>query len=399
MRIIFLFAGIITFLIYDWKKTENFRIESKENIKNTSILFILENENDTKFENFKKSNEFKYLEKNFIYNSYEVALVSNIQLANYISLLTGLYPFESGIRNDIPNSSFYISLEEHMKKVRNKNLEITFSNISNPSSIASLSKYFDSGVQCDNNIQSLKNYFFLQNLNPILIFLPNSILLKFFPVALCLNKVEDISDIILEDFYLRLNGKSDRKKLIVTVLPDKFDSLNLIKIIEKINETLESQEININILPIKKNKKTELIELTKKSSPNLPLQNIINLGNIFFNNYKNDIQFNYFEENNSLNSNKVFNLINDRVSLNFNDNINQALGLKRYYKCISNEGRDESYFYESNKRDFPQKIISNYKELNSNCSKQIEKSLFNDINFFINKQFFEKIFILYSEKT
>lgn len=399
IRIILLFSGIIIFLIYDWKKTENFRSESKYNIKNTNILFILENNSNSNFESLKKSNEFKYLEKNFIFNSYEISLVSNMQLPNYISLLTGLYPFESGIRNEIPNSSFYSSLEEHMKKVRKDNLEISFSNISNPSSIATLTKYLDSGVQCDNNIQSLKNYFYLQNLNPILLFLPNLIVLKFFPMTLCLNKAEDISDIILEDFYLRLNTKKDRKKLIVTVFPEKSEPANLIKIIEKINETLESNELNINIFSFRKDKKTDFIELTKKSSPNLSIQNIINLGNIYFNNYKNDISFNYFEENNNANLNKIFSVINNRVSLKFNENIQQSLGLKRFYKCSMNETKDISYSFEINIREFPQKIISSNKDLNSTCEKQIEKSLFNDINFFINKQFFEKIFILYSEKT
>lgn len=399
IRIIVLLISVVSFLIYDWKNTEKFRVLSKENIEKTNILFIIENNQKENLFSLKSTNEYKYLEKNFKLSSSEISLVSNFKTANYSSLFTTLFPFESGIRNDIPNDSYFNALENHIKKNRITQKEISISNISNPSSFAALSKYFDTGIKCDNNINKIKKYNYLQNLNPIILFLPYSILIKFIPDTLCLSSYNDLSNLILDEFYLRLNQTSIKDKNIISIIPENFNPINLFKIIEKINETLESKNLEISILFMQPEKKSQLLQLSKKQNPELKFKNIINISNHFFSNYKQEYEFNYFEENLFFKNTIQSKIIENRVSLNLTENIEQVFNIKRDYICLQDEQETEILHFEKLTNEIPQKINIIKKNVNNNCEIQVEKSFTNDVNFLIDKNLFNKIFIFSMEKT
>ncbi|MBX9839477.1 MAG: hypothetical protein K2X69_14325, partial [Silvanigrellaceae bacterium] len=399
-RLFTLFLLIIAYLVFDWKKTKDFRELTKVNIENSELFFIIENTNKNELEKIQKNSDFNYLNQNFQITSNEIRLTSNNDISNYFSLLTGLYPFETGIRDEIPSQSYLDYLNDYVKNFKKTDKFIYISNIGTPSSLGAITSKFNGEIVCDNNVSSINKYSIIENLNPFLVFMPPSLIIKTIPNALCLKSISNIDENILSDLYFGINYPTDKNKLIISFLNKKDKDFNIFRIIEKINETLESDKLKINILFLdSKSLFSEILYLNKKDKNTLIYQNITDIGKRELINYKQDFKFEYLEENKNILVSKNAEVINGRVSLNLNNSIIQSMNFKRNFMCFENETTSPIIsYYERKILDNPQKIISNNSILNSNCQKSIENSYISDVSLLLNEDLFKKIFIFISDK-
>lgn len=398
IRITLLFIGIILFLLYDWKKTENFRAYVNENINKNHLLFIIETTDSENFDSITSTDEYKYLQENFVVSTKEILLVSNKKTANYIAMFTGLYPFESGIRNDIPSTSYFKPVLEHIKLNKNTEKEINISNISNPTSYATIISQFNKGIHCSNNISKLKIYNYLQNLNPITLFLPTTVLMQLIPDTLCLNSFKNLNEVILDEIYLRITQNTIKERQIVTIIPEKLQPIDVFKIIEKINETVDSNQLNISLLFMQKQNKSNFIHLTKNPSANYNFNNIIEYGQLYFNHYSSDYNFDYFEESDTHQESKNAEVIEDRLTLTFSESIKQIFNLKRKYICLTKENTKETILFTKTSNKIPQTITISESSNTSTCKDKVKKSITLDLNLYINEKIFDKIYFFSTGK-
>ncbi len=407
IRITFIFIIIFSYLIYDWKKTKDFRAESKNNIENSDIIFIIENTDDLNINKFKSSPEFEYIKENFKLEEEKIPLISNSMLANYATLLSGLYPYETGIRDENPSNSRIEVLNNYIKSNKNSDKTIYISNIGNPSGVGALIQTFDGGIHCDNRVNEIYTYSILKNFNPFLIFIPNKFIIKKIPKALCLNSMSDDTNLTAENIYMNINSISNikKKKIIINILRNDIGENNLIKVIERVNETIETDNIRIKIFFIQPEKMfckiIKLIKQGKSESNDISLvafskENIIDNSKT-----ESNILFEYEEEIKSLKKNS-YTIIDSRVtSKNSNDYVLNNT-IKRKFSCNNNELEHEfSAFYENNTRDFPKKIVLKGK-INTDpkkCENQIRKTFEQDLNLLIDENNFDRYFSLSVEKT
>ncbi|KAB8030016.1 hypothetical protein [Fluviispira multicolorata] len=406
IRIIFIFILIISYLIYDWKKTKDFRAESKNNIENSEIVFILENTDDTNINNFKSSPEFEYIKENFKLEDEKISLISNSILANYATMFSGLYPYESGIRNENPSNSRIEALNMYIQNNKNNERRIYISNIGNPSSTGGLIRSFDGGIHCDNKVNDIYSYSIIKNFNSFLIFIPNSLIIKKFPKALCLNSLTDDANLTATDIYTNINKHTGEKKrkILINILRKDIGETNLIKTIERINETIETENIKIKIFFIQPEKMfCKIIKLIKRGSSDNKDINLLTFSKDNFINNKN-IEINtYFEyeEEIKIKNQEKYNIIDNRVTSRFNNDNILNNTIKRKFTCNNLKQEQEfSALYENSTRDFPKKIIlkGKYNTDPKNCENQIRKSFERDLNLLIDENNFDRYFSLSVER-
>ena len=399
-RLFTLFLLIISYLVYDWKKTKDFRELTKLNIENSELFFIIENTNKNDLEKIQKNSDYNYLNQNFQITSNDIRLTSNNDISNYFSLLTGLYPFETGIRDEIPSQSYLAYVNDYIKNNKKNDKFIYISNIGTPSSLGAIASKFNGEIICDNDLSSINKYSIIENLNPFLVFMPPSLIIKTIPNALCLRSISNIDENILADLYFGINYPTNKNKLIISFLNKKEKEFNIFRIIEKINETLESDKLKINILFLdSKSLFSKILYLNKKDKNLIVYKNITEIGKRELINYKQDFKFEYLEENKNILLSKNAEVINDRVSLNLNNSIIQSINFKRNFICFENENTlSTTLYYERKSTDNPQKIIANNSIFNNNCQKNIENSFISDVSLMINEDLFKKTFIFISDK-
>lgn len=402
IRIIFMFILITIYLIYDWKKTSDFRNETRINIEKTELIFIIDRTNEKDVSQLKNTSDFKYIKDNFKIHENKISLVSNNDITNYSSLLTGLMPFESGIRNEIPSNSSIQYVKNFIETHRRNNKFIYISNIGNPSSIGGFTKNFDDGVICDNDLKSIYKYSMIENLNPFLVFLPSSIILNIIPSALCLEKSSDTNQNILFDLYKGINTKTEKNKLLVSFLNKKIGEFNILKIIEKLNETLETDKMKVKIVFLDSTSLySEIINLNKINLIEKEYISINQIGESEIMNYPKNEKYEYQEKNGDNNSKRIAEIIDDRASYNLNDSIIYSMNLKRKYGCYNSEKQlTSSSYYEKISNDLPQKIMIKKNPLfnSDSCEKIIENSFTNDSSLILSDNLFKKIFVFISDK-
>jgi hypothetical protein len=402
IKIFLIFLSLFFYLFYDFKKTRNFRSESKNNIENSELIFVLEKNEDTKDHLFKENSEYKYIKKNFKIKEETISLVSNNNLSNYIAFLTGLFPFDSRIRNNYPNESSLNSVKNYIQKYKKKENYIYISNISEPSALGKVFKGFDGGVHCDNNIESIYYYNLIQNINPILIFFSKKFILKYLQKSLCIIKKENLKKYITEDIYYGMNLNKNKEKKIVSFIKKDYNISEIIDIIENINETLETDKIRIKIIIFdKKNIVSKIFSLSKEKV--LESENSINITKYsenFIEKKESDIIFDYQEEIPEKYIFKNLEIIDNRVSYNFSYEMNFLEELRKIYACNMKEEKSQTLgTYEKISSKIPQIIlIKNNQKQNNKCLRTIEENFEKDYLIFLNQNSFKKIFNFYSEK-
>ena len=401
IRISFMFFLIVVYLIYDWKKTSDFRNETKINIEKTDLIFIADNTNENDFKLLKNSEDYKYLKDNFKISENKLSLVSNSSTSNYTSLLTGLMPFESGIRNEIPSNSIILYLKNFIETHKRNDKFIYVSNIANPSSIGGISKNFDGGVICDNDLKSIYKYSMIENINSFLVFLPSSIILDVIPSALCLETLSDTNQNILTDLYNGINFRTPKNKILISFLNKKMGEFNILKIIEKLNETLETDKIKVEIVFLdSKTLFSNILYLSKKTNNNKDYLSINQIGENEIINYHKNNEYDYQEISEDKNSLNKAEIIDNRVSFNLNDSTIYSMNLKRKYICYNDKTITSSSIYEKVSNDLPQKILIKKNPIYNNdyCEKVIEDSFKNDTSLILNENIFKKMFVFILDK-
>lgn len=393
-----LFFIIITYLFYDWNTISVMRKNAKLNINNTNIYFIVENIDKNKFNLLKETSDYSYIKNNFHTYEDDLQLVSNNNIVNYSTILTGLMPYESGVRNDIPNSSTILYLNNFLDIYRKKNKFIYISNIGNPSSLGGLIKNFDGGIVCDNDIKSIYKYQLIENLNPLLTLLPNSFVLKYIPSTFCLKSFSNVNQNILSDFYHGINTNTEKEKVLISFIKQD-EHENIFDIVENINETLETNNINIKIIFIdSKSFFAKILYLTKHSNHNIDNNSIDKFISKEITNYSSNNKLKYQEINNDITlKNTVLN--EGRISLNFADLKIFSMNLSRNFECDDNNNKF-ILSYKKDSNSIPQKIIlkNNLIENMNNCKTIISNSYINDISIMLNENIFNKMFIFFQDK-
>ncbi|RDB36310.1 MAG: hypothetical protein DCC88_05900 [Spirobacillus cienkowskii] len=401
VRISFIFLIFIIYLFYDFKSIRSFREETKNNIENIDINFILLNYNEKKIKDLKNNEYFKYILDKFKTKETTISLVSNNNLSNMTSFLTGLYPFESGIRNDLPNNSTIDYLNSFIKKYKNTKYYIYTSNIAKPSSLGGIIKNFDNGIVCDNDLNSMFTYLKIKALNYFFIFIPNNFILNNFPKVLCLKNYSNFNDNILHDLYRATNINSN-KKIFLSFIDEDEKSFDILKIIEKFNETIESNKIKINLIFIdSQSLYSRIIELTndKKFEPTRTIITQFSNKQILYFPISNKFEYQEIldEKINEINTPIV---VEKRITISQNLNFISSLNLKRKYICYDNEGNIQySGIFEKKSNKIPLEILINKISFeHSLCEKFIENSFINDINLPLNNNTFKKIFLFNLDK-
>jgi len=395
VRIFFIFFIFIIYLFYDFKSIRNFREETKSNIENIDINFILLNYNENKIKDLKSNENFKYILDNFITKETQISLVSNNNLSNMTSFLTGLYPFESGIRNDLPNNSTIEYLNSFIKKYKNNKYYIYTSNIAKPSGLGGIIKNFDNGVVCDNDLNSMFTYLKIKALNYFFIFIPNNFILNKFPKVLCLKNHSNFNDNILHDLYRAINSNT-KEKIFLSFIEEEEKSFDILKIIEKFNETIESKKIKINLIFIdSKSLFSRIIELTndKKFEPIRTIISQFSSKQIVYHPISNKFEYQEILDE-KINKDNFPIIIEKRITISQNLNFIYTLNLKRKYICHDNEGNIQySGIFEKKSNKIPLEVLINNTNIeHSLCEKFIENSFINDINLPLNHNLFKKIF-------
>ena len=360
LRVTVLFLLIISYLFYDWKKTKDFRESTKLNIEKTELIFIIEDIDQNTVNKTKNSEDFNYIKQNFKLSEDNPKMVSNNNISNYYSLLTGLFPFETGVRDEIPSNSYLSFVNDYINKNKRKDKFIYTSNIGNPSSLGSINKNFNGGIICDNSIDSINNYSIIENLNPFLVFMPASMIIKFIPQALCLNSVSNFNENILADLYSGINHNTNDNKIIISFLNNKNREFNIFKIIEKINETLETDKLSIKLLFIdSKSISSTLFHLNKIKNDSVVYKSITEITRGEITNNKSNYTFDYFEENHDISRPKNAKISNNRASVDISETKQQSMNLKRNFICYENNEISLNSIYEKRNNEIPQKIILN----------------------------------------
>lgn len=394
-RIFFIFFIFIIYLFYDFKSIRNFREKTKGNIENIDINFILLNYNENKIKDLKSNENFKYIQDNFKTKETQISLVSNNNLSNMTSFLTGLYPFESGIRNDLPNNSTIEYLNSFIKKYKNNTYYLYTSNIAKPSSLGGIIKNFDNGVVCDNDLNSMFTYLKIKALNYFFIFIPNNFILNNFPKVLCLKNHSNFNDNILHDLYRAINI-NDQEKIFLSFIEEEEKSFDILKIIEKFNETIESKKIKINLIFIdSKSLFSKIIELTndKKFEPIRTIISQFSSKQVVYSPISNKFEYQEILDE-KINKDNFPLIIEKRITISQNLNFIYTLNLKRKYICYDNEGNIQySGIFEKKSNKIPLEILINNNNIeHSLCEKFIENSFINDLNLPLNHNIFKKIF-------
>ncbi|APJ04163.1 hypothetical protein [Silvanigrella aquatica] len=402
MRTYFIFFICIFYLIYDWRKTSNFREETKKNMENSELIFIVDNTTEKDLNNLKKTYNYNYLKENFKLQEDNISLVSNNNASNFTSLITALLPYESGIRNEIPSNSNIIYLKNFIENYRRKDKFIYISNIGNPSSLGGIINNFDGGVTCDNDLNSIFKYSMLENLNPLLVFLTPSMLLNYTPSSLCLNSYLDREQLVLADLYKGINSPTSKNKIIISFIDPKIGAINILKIIEKINETLESEKFNTKMLYLDSHSMfAKLITLRKTKIEDKKYLTINQIAEKELINYpQKDLEV-YQEKNKENISLNKASFIDNRLSYNLNDSTIYSMNLERKIDCYNTDQKLlSSSFYEKISNDIPQKITlkKNMQNNDEICDKIIEDSFKNDFSLMLSDTLFKKMFVVISDK-